>query len=226
MFPLCDERGRVLGFGARLLAASGADGGRPGPKYLNSPEGEVFTKGEVVYGFDLARTAAARAGQVVVCEGYTDVIALHQAGIEQTVAIMGTALTEPQARRLGQLAPSIVLCLDPDAAGREAMSRAASLLGGGRRELRVVPLPAGRDPADIVAGEGGADAMRALLDRAVPVARFAVDRAMEARDPDQALREAAEVIRPLPPSVLRDDLVRLVSDRLSLSDALVASALS
>jgi len=222
MFPLADEKGRVRGFGARAVRDSQQ------PKYLNSSEGDLFHKGTYVYAHDLARAAAAKAGAVVLTEGYTDVIALHQAGVRNAVGLMGTALTGEQANKLRQLAPSVLLCLDADRAGREAMMRAAQLVGGSG--LRVVPLPAGGDPADFVAGQGP-DAMRELLDRAVPFARFEVERALEygdlssAEGRDQVLGAVAPVIRPLPAGIVRDELVRLVADRLGMGESLVNETL-
>src|ERR671912_2700045 len=116
-FPLADERGRVLGFGARALSPD------PKPKYLNTSESDLFHKGRMVYGADLARASAAKAGRVVLVEGYTDVIALRQAGVAETVCSMGTALTEEQVQALRRLAPSVLLCQDPDAAGQKAIGR-------------------------------------------------------------------------------------------------------
>jgi DNA primase len=232
MFPLCDERGRVLGFGARAIRADDQ------PKYLNSSDNDVFHKGELLYGADLARAAAARAGRVVLVEGYTDAVALRQAGVAEVVGSMGTALTERQVSALARLAPTALFCQDPDAAGQEAVSRSVAALrdvnrsrAGRAVEFKVVRLPSGSDPADVVQRDG-ADALRGLLDRAVPLARFTVERALErgetrtAEGRDRALEEAAAAIRPLPPSVLRDELVQLVAGRLGLSESLVASALS
>jgi DNA primase len=232
MFPLCDERGRVLGFGARALRADDR------PKYLNSSDNAVFHKNEVLYGADLARAAAARAGRVVLVEGYTDAVALRQAGVQEVVGSMGTALTDRQVAALARLAPTALFCQDPDVAGQEAVSRSIAALrdvnrarAGRAVEFKIVRLPAGSDPADVVQNEGG-DAMRALLERAVPLARFEVERALERGDTrttegrDQALAAAAAAIRPLPPSVLRDELVQLVAGRLGLTDSLVASALA
>ena len=221
-FPLADEKGRVRGFGARAVRESQQ------PKYLNSSESDVFHKGTFVYAHDLARASAAKAGAVVLTEGYTDVIALHQAGVRNAVGLMGTALTSEQATKLRQLAPSVLLCLDADRAGREAMMRAAQLVGS--TGLRVVPLPAGGDPADFVAAEG-AEAMQALVGRAVPFARFEVERAVEAGDlasaegRDAVLAATAPVIRPLPAGILRDELVRLVADRLGMGEGLVNETL-
>jgi DNA primase len=111
MFPLADARGRVLGFGARVLGQ-----GR-GPKYLNTADSELFHKGRQLFGIDLARPHAAKAGRAIVVEGYTDVLALHQAGVRESVAIMGTALTPEQLGELARSAPLLCLALDADASG-------------------------------------------------------------------------------------------------------------
>ncbi len=232
MFPLCDERGRVLGFGARALRPDDR------PKYLNSSDNAVFHKNEVLYGLDLARSSAARAGRVVLVEGYTDAIALRQAGVAEVVGSMGTALTERQVSALARVAPMALFCQDPDAAGQEAVSRSVTALRDVNRaragrgvEFRIVRLPPGSDPADVVQRDG-ADAMRALLEQAVPIARFEVERALErgetgtAEGRDRVLEQAAAAIRPLPPSVLREELVQLVAGRLGLTESLVASALA
>jgi DNA primase len=232
MFPLCDERGRALGFGARALRPDDR------PKYLNSSDNAVFHKGRLVYGADLARAAAARAGRVILVEGYTDSIALRQAGVPEVVGSMGTALTDQQIDALRRLAPTVLFCQDPDTAGQEAVSRSTGAVRalnertrGRGLDFRVVRLPAGSDPADVVQRDGG-DAMRALLESAVPLARFEVERALErgetdtAEGRDRVLEEAAAAIRPLPPSVLREELVQLVAGRLGLTESLVASALA
>src|SRR4051812_48652148 len=161
MFPWADERGRVLGFGARALSADQT------PKYLNTSETDIFRKGRQVYGADIARTAAAKAGSVVLVEGYTDVIAFHQAGVRHTVGQQGTALTSDQAGALTRLASRVVLCLDADSAGQAAMLKAATVIRSVKRDadVRVVALPAGSDPADVVAREG-AEAVRAMIDAA------------------------------------------------------------
>jgi DNA primase len=145
MFPLADSRGRVRGFAGRTLGD--ADDRRP--KYVNSPEGDLFHKRSQLFGADLARAAAAKAGFVVAAEGYTDVIAMHQIGLRNCVGIMGTALTDDQIEGLARLAPEVRLALDADSAGKEAMLRAAQVALGRSvpLRLRVVALPAGEDPA-------------------------------------------------------------------------------
>jgi DNA primase len=222
MFPLADARGRVVGFGARAMREN-----QP-PKYLNTSEGEVFHKGSQLFGIDLARKQAARAGAIVLAEGYTDVLALHQAGVENAVGIMGTSFTDEQARELERTARTLVLALDADGAGQEAMLRAARVAEGRSMELRVVALPVGLDPADLVQGEGP-EAVRARIARSVPFVEFHVDRVLAraevgtAEGKDRALAELRPLLGPLPASVLRDELVRRVAGRLDLSDQLAAS---
>ena len=129
------------------------------PKYLNTAEGELYHKREVLFGLDRARAAAARAGSVILVEGYTDVLALHQADLRNAVGIMGTALTEEQIAELQRVANMLVLCLDADRAGQDAMLRAAQLTDQRKLELRVVALPDGTDPAELIE-RAGADALR------------------------------------------------------------------
>jgi DNA primase len=225
VFPLADARGRVVGFGARAMRENQR------PKYLNTSEGEVFHKGSQLFGIDLARKHAARAGAVVLVEGYTDVLALHQAGVLNAVGIMGTSFTEEQARELERTARTLVLALDADSAGQEAMLRAARIATGRSLELRVVPLPAGRDPADLVQ-QDGADAVRERMAQSVPFVAFHVERILARADvgsaegKDHALAELRPVLGPLPASVLREELVRKVAGRLDLSDQLAASLLA
>ena len=165
MFPIADRRGRVIAFGGRIL-----DDGQP--KYLNSPETPLFHKGRVLYGLAQALKAAKDAGEVVVAEGYMDVIAMAQAGIAQAVAPLGTALTEEQMVELWRLAPEPILCFDGDAAGQRAAARAAEralpLLKPGH-SFRFALLPAGDDPDSLVR-QGGAGALRQVLDAARPLA--------------------------------------------------------
>jgi DNA primase len=231
MFPLADPKGHVLGFGARALAPDDQ------PKYLNTSESDLFHKGTMVYGADLARAAAARAGRLVLVEGYTDVIALRQAGIPEVVCSMGTALTERQLDALKRLTPKVLLCQDPDAAGQAAVAKgkdAIRVFNEGHHlrgfDLRVVRLPAGRDPADVVQGEG-AEAMRALLETSVPVARFEVERALDAGALDtperreEALRAVAPIVGRLEPGPLQYDLIQLIANRLQMPEAMTSEAL-
>ena len=138
----------------------------------------------------------------MLCEGYTDVIALHQAGLRNTVGLMGTALTEDQVGELARLAPVVLLALDADSAGQEAMLRAAKVAAGRRLELRVVVLPTGQDPADLLLSEGP-DGMRERVAASVPFVRFRVDRVLASEDlrsaegKDRAVEELRPVLGPL-----------------------------
>ncbi|MGH2913177.1 MAG: DNA primase, partial [Solirubrobacteraceae bacterium] len=225
MFPLADMRGRVLGFGARAMSE-----GR-GPKYLNTSDNDVYHKGRHLYGGDLARAAAAKAGEAILCEGYTDVIALHQAGFKNAVGLMGTALTDEQVGELGRLAQTVLLALDADSAGQEAMLKASRLAARRKLELRVVELPAGADPAEMLQREG-ADAMREAISRAVPFVRFRVERVLAGGDDsspegrDRMIGELRPVFATLPPSAMRMDLTKLVSGRLGLSEGLAETLLA
>jgi DNA primase len=225
MFPLADMRGRVLGFGARAMR----DGQRP--KYLNTSDNDVYHKGRHLYGADLARASATKAGEVILCEGYTDVIALHQAGFKNTVGLMGTALTDEQVGELGRLAQTVLLALDADSAGQEAMLKASRLAARRKLELRVVELPAGADPAELVQ-QGGSEAIAAAVKQAVPFVRFRVERALASGDDsspegrDRMIAELRPVFETLPPSAMRMELTRLVSGRLGLSEGLAETLLA
>jgi DNA primase len=225
MFPLADIRGRVLGFGAR------ATGEEQRPKYLNTSDNDVYHKGLHLYGANLARAHAARAGQVILCEGYTDTIALHQAGMRNAVGLMGTALTGDQVGELARMAQTVLLALDADSAGQEAMLRASTLAEKRKLELRVVPLPEGTDPADLLQREGR-DTMEAAVARSVPFVRFRVERTLDRGDRsspegrDRMIEELRPVFATLGPSAMRMELVRIVSGRLELSESLAEQLLA
>ena len=221
-FPLADERGRVRGFGARAMRSNQE------PKYLNTNEGVVFSKRHQLFAIDVARRPASREGRIVLAEGYTDVLALHQAGVPWTVGIMGTSLTEEQVAALKKIAPTLLLALDADSAGQEAMLRAAERAGAQGLELRVVPLPDGADPADLLGSEG-AEALRARVEQSRPFVVFRVQRTLDSIDTstaegkDRALAALRPLIAAEPPSVLREELVRLVAGRLELPERLAAT---
>jgi DNA primase len=221
MFPIRDRRGRVLGFGGRAMRAD------QGAKYVNTAETDFFHKSRVLYGADRAKAAIAKAGRAVVVEGYTDVLALHQAGVEEAVGVMGTAITEEQVAALSGMVDEVVLALDADAAGQEAMLRAQRVAAGRRMRLRVAAMPAGEDPAEMVAEEGGGERFRSLLAAAVDLPAFQVGLALDRADVsspaerDRALAEVAPVLAGMGESASRDDLVRRVAERLDLEPAMV-----
>ena len=226
MFPLADPRGRVRGFAGRTLG--GEEDRRP--KYVNSPESDIFHKRGQLFAADLARAPAAKSGSVIVAEGYTDVIAMHQVGVRNSVCIMGTSLTEEQVAELARLAPVVQLALDADSAGQEAMLRAARVAAGRKLELRVVPLPKGEDPAELVQRGGGEEIERRIAE-SVPFVRFHVLRVLDGADlggaegKDRALAKLRPIFATLPPSVMREELLRNVADRMDLSTELLQSLL-
>jgi DNA primase len=203
MFPIRDPRGRVVGFGGRIL-------GDGQPKYLNSPDTPLFDKGRQLYNLDQAGPLARKSGRLIVVEGYMDAIALAQAGVEEAVAPLGTALTEQQLQLMWRVVPEPLLCFDGDVAGQRASLRAAiralPLLEPGR-SLRFVTLPAGQDPDDLVKAQGKA-AFEALLARAEPLIDKLWRTEIEEADLSTPERRAAarESLRELARSIANADV--------------------
>jgi DNA primase len=231
MFPLADVRGRVLGFGARAMRDRSSEIGQHQPKYLNTSDNEIYHKGLHLYGSDLARAQATRAGEVILCEGYTDVIAMHQAGMRNAVGLMGTALTGEQVGELARMSQTVLLALDADTAGQEAMLKASNLAAKRKLELRVVALPAGADPAEVIQRDG-ATAIKAAVEKAVPFVRFRVERVLANGDDsspegrDRTIEQLRPVFATLPPSAMRMELTRIVSGRLALPESLAETLLA
>jgi DNA primase len=179
IFPIHDLRGRTVGFGGRILPSAAerlATAGKTVAKYLNSPETAVFQKRRILYAADLARAAARSSGQVAVVEGYTDVIAAHQAGLTNFVGTLGTALGDEHVAALRRLADHVVLVFDGDEAGQKAADRSLELFLGHDLDVRVLTLPENIDPCDFLEREGAA-ALRVLIDQAVDPLAFTIDRA-------------------------------------------------
>jgi DNA primase len=208
MFPLTDARGRIVGFQARKLREDDPLRG----KYVNSPEGQLFRKGDLLYGLNLARTAIAKQDLVCVVEGNTDVIAVHQARFEPVVASMGTALTERQLRELGRLTKRLYLCFDADAAGETATLRGMELAAAQGFDVRVVTLPPGLDPADVADGFG--DRLGQAQPYPVYRVRIEIERAADAH---AAYERAKEVLDALPDSPERRAAWQLANDRLDMT---------
>jgi DNA primase len=207
LFPIADARGRVVGFQARKLREDDP----LQAKYVNSPEGELFRKGDLLYGLDRARTAIAREERALIVEGNTDVLALRQAGLGPVVASMGTALTERQLKELSRLTRKLYLCFDADAAGEAATLRGMDLAAAQGFDVRVVALPPGTDPADAAEGfeERLANAESYVLYRV----RLELDRAP---DRQEAFVHAREILSRFEDSPERQQALRLVADRLDL----------
>ena len=234
MFPIRDRRGRTLGFGGRAMRSD------QGAKYVNTAETDFgashgkagFKKSELLYGVDLAKGAIAKQGRAVVVEGYTDVLALHQAGIEEVVGVMGTAITDEQVAALSGMVEEVVLALDADSAGQEAMLRAQRVAAGRKMRLLVAAMPAGEDPAEMLAAKGGAERFRALLDSAVELTAFQIGLVLDRTDVnspadrDRALNEIAPILATMGNTPGREEQVRRVTEKLDLETEMVMSRLT
>lgn len=220
MFPICDSRGAYIAFGGRVI-------GDGEPKYLNSRETPLFHKSEVLYGMDKAKAAMVATGTAVICEGYTDVIFLHKAGVSNSVATLGTALTMQHIRQISRHASKrIVYLFDGDEAGQRAANRALEFIdesmtpeaGKTRIELFAVVLPDNLDPADFVL-QRGADALQEQLDHAQPLLQFGIDRRLAQYDLDtpesrtRAMADALSVLAPIKDSVLAKDYALQIAGR-------------
>lgn len=222
-FPIRDARGRAVGFGARAMRD------QQGAKYINTAENELFHKSDILYGIDRARPSMAKADRAILVEGYTDVIALHQVGLTESVGIMGTALTEQQVAQLSAVVNTVVLALDADAAGQKAMLRAQEVAAGRQLEIRVAAMPEGIDPAEMVIEEGGAERFTQLVEGAIDLAEFQIDLILAGvdtaspRDRDRGLGESAPVLAQVPPGAIRQELIRRVTERLQIDASVVLS---
>jgi DNA primase len=212
MFPIHDSRGRVIGFGGRVMGAGE-------PKYLNSPETPVFSKGRELYGLYLARNAIRDAGRVVVVEGYMDVVALAQHGVEYAVATLGTATTPTHVQKLFRLTDTVVFCFDGDNAGRKAAWRALEnalpLLADGKNAVFLF-LPDGEDPDDFVRKRGRA-AFELAQQSAMPLSEFLLAE-LAARHPPTSAEGRASLVaaaRPLLGEINAPVLAAILRRRLS-----------
>ncbi len=214
MFPIRDHRGRVVGFGGHLLEGDG-------PQHLNSPETPVFHKGETLYGLHQARQSG-RPQRLLVVEGYMDVVALAQHGIDYAVATLGTAITAAHLRLVFRMVDEVIFCFDGDRAGREAARRAAETLLPfleDRRSARFVFLPQGEDP-DSRIRHAGREAFLADLDTAQPFTRFLMDLLLEGADlrsvdgHARLVEQARPWLAGLPPGARRDELLRQLAARI------------
>ncbi|MDP2623471.1 MAG: DNA primase [Actinomycetota bacterium] len=228
MFPIYDIRGDAVGFGARLLEGTG-------PKYLNSPETPIYHKSRLLYGLNWAKSEIVRGGEAVVVEGYTDVIALHLAGLPVAVATCGTALGEEHLDLLRRFTERVVLMFDADAAGAGASLRGFERSVPGDLDLRIAVLPEGRDPADVVSS-GDTHAIRKSIETSKPLIEYRIEAelsryriredhqaaaravraaaAIVAQNPDrQSRREASAFIASLVITNSIDEVIDLVEEQ-------------
>ena len=228
IFPIKNARGETVGFGGRTLIGEPA-------KYINTPESDLFRKRDLLYGFDLARPAIRESGSVIIVEGYTDVMSAHEFGSPNTVASMGTALTETQIGLIKPLATDVRLALDPDAAGQAAARRgidtAREALGAEQQvatdfrrvgalqnqlsnDIRIIPLPEGRDPDDLIRSEP--ELWRDLVETAPTFLDWLIDHTRVKHDLDDPRGRAAflddlmPVVRTIGHAVVREEYLRRV----------------
>lgn len=222
MFPICDARGRVIAFGGRTL-------GEDGPKYLNSPETPLFNKGISLYGVHLAKQAALKSREIFVMEGYTDVLAAFQNGVENAVATLGTALTAGHARLLRRYADTVYLVYDGDFAGEKASDRGLDIFLEEEVDAHILSLPEGFDPCDYLLERGG-EGFRELTESAQEIFEFKVALASKRHDlstvagQSRALDEILETVAKVPAGarqelyVAGNEVLRDLAERLGVSE--------
>jgi len=222
IFPIRDDQGRVVAFAGRAFEGE--------PKYLNTPNTPLFTKGTVLYGLDLAKDPIRRRGRAVIVEGYTDVISLHAAGIEESVASMGTSLTEDQARLLARYTEEVVIAYDRDAAGEASSLRGMFILHGVGLRVRVASFPPEEDPDSFVR-KAGAKAVEEVLAKAQPFQEFFLQALASRHDlsrmdgKEALLREAQTFWPEIKSSVLKLEIIHGFSSLLGIPPEEVQEAL-
>ncbi len=213
MFPIFDAGGTPVGFGARQLP-----GGDP-PKYKNTSETEIYSKSRVLYGLNWAKKDAVSAGEMIVCEGYTDVIGYFEAGLPRAVATCGTALTEEHVKLMKRFVNRLVLSFDADGAGRAAADRFYEWEKKYDIEVLVADLPEGADPGELARDESTRPRLREAVEQAVPFLRYRIDRVMAAERLDsvegraRAAQKALELVAEHPDVLVRDQYLMDVADR-------------
>ncbi|WP_248922431.1 DNA primase [Olsenella intestinalis] len=219
MFPIHDEMGRTIAFSGRVLTQ-----GKPaqGGKYVNSSETAVFSKKRHLFAFDRAKESMAATGKAIICEGYTDVMAMHQAGFTNTVATMGTALTAEHVKLLDRFAKRQIICLfDGDAAGQRAAERVVQFMGTTSADFVCVVLPDNQDPMEFLSSHDPKE-MEELLERPTALMSFVFEKRLAGYDlavPGQrvdCMRDMAQLLAPLKGSYLLDQYAQSLSNSLSV----------
>lgn len=221
VFPIYDVRGRIVGFGGRILAGDGA-------KYVNTAESPVFSKRAHLYGLHTAKEE--KSGRLIVVEGYMDVVSLYQHGFRGCVASLGTAFTEEQARLLKRFADQVVLAYDGDAAGRKAIVRGLDILSGTGLDVRVLRLPEGHDPDSYVRSEG-MQALQRLLEQSLPLVEYKLETALASWDVSSvegrvaAVRATLPVLAEIESPVMLEGYLAQAAERIGVSQAALAEEL-
>jgi DNA primase len=219
MFPIFDDRSRVIGFGGRVMDDTQ-------PKYLNSPDTPLFSKGRHLYGLNLAKTAIRSNEQAILMEGYMDVLAAHQYGITQAVGTLGTALTADHGKLLMRYTYNVVLCFDADAAGQEASMRGLDILRQLGLRVSVMTVPDGKDPDDFLR-KNGRDSFQEVIGQALSLVEYKLTKQMEKYN-KETVAGKVQIIQALLPDlyqiqspVERQGLIDLLAQRLSLAETAI-----
>ncbi len=222
IFPISDLRGNVVAFGGRILSGDG-------PKYMNSPESPIYSKGKLLYGLDRSREAVRTSEYAIVVEGYMDLLAMYGAGITNVVAPLGTALVLSQARQLKRFCDSATLLFDSDSAGIKAAVRGVDVLMEAGVAPKVLTLPEGEDPDSFIRGSG-AEALIGKLGDALPAIDFLLDMKLK-ETPSSSPHDRAKVIREIKPYIAKitDSIekaltVKRVAERMSVDEQLISDA--
>jgi DNA primase len=222
MFPICDIQGRVSGFGARVLDDSL-------PKYINSPQTPVFDKSANLYGIDRAKSAIRKKDLAIIVEGYMDALAAHQHGWQNVVGSMGTALTERQVEGIKRLTNNITLALDADLAGEEATLRGKAILAYSNMEGKVISLPPGKDPDEVMGEEPAL--WQKLVEQAMPIMDFAFQSVIgrvdtnKARDKSLAVQKLLPSIREMRDPVQQSHYLKRLARELKIEESAIRAAL-
>ena len=227
IFPIFDPSGRAVALGGRILPRPGDGAGTAGsgPKYKNSPEGPIYSKRRTLYGLNWAKTDVVASGEVVVCEGYTDVIAFFGVGLPRAVATCGTSLGEEHFRVLANFARRVVLAYDADAAGEAGASRVYEWEGHHSVDVAVAALPSGADPADLARRDP--DALRRAVAEAQPFLRFRIEQVLQGTDlrthegRAKGAEAALAVVAEHPNGLVRDQYLMVVADRCRLDPGIL-----
>jgi len=217
IFPIFDPSGAAIALGGRVLPGEPSGEGQAGPKYRNSPETPIYAKRRTLYGLNWARQAIVQAGEVVVCEGYTDVIGMVVAGVGRSVATCGTALTDDHFRLMARFAKRVVLAFDADTAGESAAARFYEWERRHEIEVAVAALPAGSDPGELARTDP--EVLRGAVETAMPFLQFRVDQVLGSADlvtaegRARAANRALAIVAEHPNELVRDQYLVTIADR-------------
>jgi len=219
IFPIFTETGKVVAFGGRSLF-------NEEPKYLNSPDTEIYSKGELLYGLNFCKEAIRDKGEIILVEGYTDFISLYQAGITNVSASLGTSLTPRQVSLAKRFAPRMIVSYDADAAGAKAATRAVSLCFENGTQIRILLIPEGLDPDSFI-NKFGADRFKNLIRKSISGLKFLIDTELQERRtevPEEKARIARNIvneIEKMPDPVVRSEYLKQTSEYLSIDEGVL-----